>query len=531
MAGFKVRLGDGSEIGPMDLSALRTWLSQGLIDGDSPVMRPGSRKWEPLHTVRELQGVVSSRPQSKAKAKARRAREEEDEVETEAFDDEPSALDGLRIKAVGVVLLLVAAGFAYLSFRPTEALSAFDGAPWLQLALGALALGLAVIPGWGLTRNLVRIVLILAAFALFPLAGILFAQGERGAGLIALGSFWLLVSGLAALLPRRLGLAAVLIAAVPVLVGGYGLARFGRAQTTQAELSIQEWTMGERRFADDALGLTLDAPDGWLLLKPGNPVVKAPKDARVTLALTRHGGGGYLVTEPAQRGVATADQYLDRLQQRRRTEQAGYAPRQRVNAVVGSLTGRQLEAGWSDGATPIREVVVSGLDGWTAFALVAWMPEATASRPNGLDDLVRGFAARGLLAARLRSAVDAAIAAVPHLSTASAEQLMSQSEARLLEPDQAFRRSLSALAQNIGTLTDAEKAELTRLTTAAYSGLVWKDRARVADYVERVRKGATTPPTEDKEMAELMKQAEFRLSAEGRLKLQGFYEKAILAKN
>jgi hypothetical protein len=531
MAGFKVRLGDGSEIGPMDLSALRTWLSQGLIDGDSPVMRPGSRKWEPLHTVQELKGVVGSRPQSKAKTKARRARDEDDEGETETFDDEASTLDGVRIKAVGIVLLLVAAGFAYLAFRPTEALSAFDGAPWLQLGLGALALGLAVIPGWGFARNLVRVVLILAAFALFPLAGILFAQGERGAGLLALGSFWLLVSGLAALLPRRLGLAGVLIAALPVLVGAFGLVRFGRAQTTEADLAIQEWKTGERRFADDALGLTLDAPEGWLLLKPGNPVVKAPKEARVTLALTRHGGGGYLLTEPAQRGVATPDQYLDRMQQRRRGEQTGWAPRQRLNAVVGSLTGRQLEAVWSDGATAVREVVVSGLDGWTAFALVAWMPEASASRPGGLDDLVRGFAARGLLANRLRAAVDTAVAAVPHLSSASAEQLMSQSEARLLEPVDAFRRSLSALATNIGMLTDKEKAELTRLTTAAYTGLVWKDRARLADYVERVRKGAATTPAEDKEMAELMKQAELRLSSEGRLRLQGYYEKAIFAKN
>jgi hypothetical protein len=40
-----------------------------------------------------------------------------------------------------------------------------------------------------------------------------------------------------------------------------------------------------------------------------------------------------------------------------------------------------------------------------------------------------------------------------------------------------------------------------------------------------------TTPAEDKEMAELMKQAELRLSSEGRLRLQGYYEKAILAKN
>jgi hypothetical protein len=108
---------------------------------------------------------------------------------------------------------------------------------------------------------------------------------------------------------------------------------------------------------------------------------------------------------------------------------------------------------------------------------------------------------------------------------------MAQSEARLLEPDQAFRRSLQALAANIGSLTPAEKDELSRLTTATYGGLVWKDRAALADYVERVRKGALTPPGEDRAMAALLKSAESRLSGEGRLKLQSFYEKAILAKN
>jgi hypothetical protein len=108
---------------------------------------------------------------------------------------------------------------------------------------------------------------------------------------------------------------------------------------------------------------------------------------------------------------------------------------------------------------------------------------------------------------------------------------MAQSEARVLEPDQAFRRSLAALAENIASLTPAEKNELTRLTTATYAGVAWKDRGRLADYVERVRKGAITPPEEDRAMAALLGSAESRLSGEGRLKLQRFYEKAILAKN
>ena len=528
MAGFKVRLGDGSEIGPMDLAALRTWLAQGLVDGESPVMRPGSRKWVPLSTISELKGALGV---SRGKAKASRKKKAAEREEIEEFDDEPTAVDRLRVRVVCALLLLLAAGLGLLTFRPSEALSAFDGAPWLELALGALALGLALVPGWDLARTLVRIVLMLAAFALFPLAGILYAQGERGAGLLALGSVWLIVSGLAALLPQRLGWAGLVVAVLPVLVGGYGVHRFGRAQASEAEQELRDWSAPERRFVDDGLGLTLDLPEGWVLLKPGNPLVQAPKNARVTLAIPRHGGAAYVVTEPAPRGVATVDQYLDKLQERLRTERPGFGPKERVNAILGSLTGRQLEAAWADGSTPYREVVVAGLDGWTGFALVAWMPEATASRTNGLDALARGFAARGLLAVRLREAVDAAVLAVPHLSAPAAEQLMAQSEARVLEPDQAFRRSLQALAANIGSLTPAEKDELSRLTTATYAGVPWKDRIALADYVERVRKGATTPPAEDRAMAALLKAAESRLSGEGRLKLQGFYEKAILAKN
>lgn len=530
MAGFKVRLSDGSEIPSMDLAALRTWLAQGLIDGDSQVMRPGSRKWVPLSTIPELKGALGI-SSTKSKAKASRARKAAERAELEELDDEPSAVDRLRVRVVCALLLLLAAGLGFLAFRPGEALSAFDGAPWFELALAALALGLALLPGWDLARKLTRVALILAAFALFPLAGILLAQGERGAGLLALGSVWLVVSGLAALLPRRLGWAGLAVAVLPVLVGGYGIHRFGRAQASEAEQRLRDWSLPERRFADDGLGLTLDAPDGWVLLKPGNPLVPAPKDARATLAIPRHGGAAYLIAEPAARAVATPDQLLDAIQTRRRSERPGFEAGQRVNAVIGSLTGRQLEAAWSEGGTRFREVVVAGLDGWMGFALVAWMPEGTASRPNGLDALSRGLAARGVLAVRLRQAVDAAVAAVPHLSAPAAEQLMAQSAARVIEPDQAFRRSLQALAENIGSLTPAEKNELSRLTTATYSGVPWKDRTRLAGYVERVRKGDTTTPAEDHEMAELLRSAELRLSAEGRLKLQGFYEKAILAKN
>jgi hypothetical protein len=165
------------------------------------------------------------------------------------------------------------------------------------------------------------------------------------------------------------------------------------------------------------------------------------------------------------------------------------------------------------------------------FALVAWMPEAGASRPDGLEAVARALSARGLLAVRLKEAVDAAVSEVPHLSAPAAEQLMAQSEARVLEPDQAFRRSLAALARLLPSLSKDETRELTALTTATYSGVPWADRSRLAAYVARVRKTETTSPEDDRAMAALMKAAEERLTPARRLRLQAYYEKAILAEN
>jgi hypothetical protein len=527
MSGWMVRLGDGSEIGPMDLAALRTWLLQGLVDGDSPVMRPGSRKWIPLATVAELKGAVGARPKATRRpARGRPGRPEPEAVEAE----EPTPVDLWRVRVVGALLLAAAGAFGFLAWRPADASPAFDGAPWLQVSLGTLALGLALLPGWDLGRRIVRVALLLVAFALFPLAGILIAQGERGAGLLALASVWLFASSLAALLPRTLGWAGLALALVPVLAAGYGAWRFGRAPEGQASAGAKGWATADRRFADDALGLTLDIPEGWVSLKPGNPLVAAPAEARLTLAQPRQGGFGYLVTEPAPRGVATADQYLDRVVGRR-AARPGLEAGPRSNALLGSLAGRSLGSTWLGGGVRQREIAVAGLDGWTGFALVAWMPEATASRPDGLDALARGLAARGLLAVRLRAAVEAAVAGVPHLSAPAAEQLMSQSEARVLEPDQAFRRSVVALARLLPSLSKDEMRELTGLTAAAYAGVPWAERSRLASYVERVRKSATTSAEEDREMAALMKTAEEGLTPARLLRLQAYYEKAIRAEH
>ena len=162
-----------------------------------------------------------------------------------------------------------------------------------------------------------------------------------------------------------------------------------------------------------------------------------------------------------------------------------------------------------------------------SFALVAWMPEVSASRPAGLDPLATALSARGLLAPRLEAAVQAAVEQVPHLSPPVAELLMAQTEARVLEPEQAFRRSVVALAELLPSLSPAETRELSRLTRVTYQGVPRRSRARLARYIEQVRHSDTTDPAQDREMAELMKAAELRLSPDQLQRLRTYYERAV----
>lgn len=529
MNGFKVRLGDGSEIGPMDLAALKTWISQGLVDRDSPVMRPGSRKWAPLGSIPEFKGSAGPRRRA-APASAGAGRTRGGGREAAGAHPAADPQDRWRMVAAGVLLIVFGVLLASAAFSPSQVLPALEAVPWLQLALGFLALGLALLPGWPLSRRIVRALVCLAAFALFPAAGILFAQGERGAALAAAGSAWLVLSGLLALLAPSLPVARAVLALLVSLAGLAGAVHFAHAPATEEARQLREWSAPERRFTDDALGLTLQIPSGWVALKAGNPIVAASADARVTLVQPRRGGRAWLATGPAPLGVATAEQYLDSVVARRRSERPGYTVGPHADTLVGTLPGRRATATWSDGGVRQSELVVAGLDGWMGFALVAWIPDDGAGRAAGdLEPLAASLVARGLFAARLREAVSRALAAVPHLTSSSATQLMAASEARVLEPEQAFRRSVAALAKLVPELSQPESRELAGLSAAVYAGLPWAERSRLSSYIERVRKGDTTPADEDREMARLMKAAESRLAPARLTRLRAYYDKAVQA--
>ncbi len=185
MPAYKVRLDDGSEMGPLDPEMLRSWYQQGLINRDSKVRPAGGKSWSRLIDVVDIS--------SWGAAGGTKGREAEAEDEYEELSDDPQRW---RIFMASVFFFLVAAGAGYFALFPDRWLPALKEAPWREIALGHLALGLLLVSGSDSMRKVVRVLVFLLTFSLFAVAAPVLLQGFQWRALAILASAWVMGSGL-----------------------------------------------------------------------------------------------------------------------------------------------------------------------------------------------------------------------------------------------------------------------------------------------------------------------------------------------
>ena len=164
-------------------------------------------------------------------------------------------------------------------------------------------------------------------------------------------------------------------------------------------------------------------------------------------------------------------------------------------------------------------------DGWVYYALVAWAPQSAGAAD--LDALAAGVVTSGKLAANLQQAVQKVTLEVPALTPAAAELLMARSEARVLEPDQAFRRSFDAVANAIARLEGRRGPGDGPAHRVVLRDL---DLTRPDPACGLRRQGAEAPdddPPGRPRDGLLMKAAVLRLPAPKRERLQVLYQKAV----
>lgn len=212
--GFRVRLDDGSEM-DLDSDMVRSWYDQGLIHDRTPMRAPGSKNWKRMDEVVEMRGWKQSG----------RVSVEDDGDVAEAAG--PAGPQRWRSYVASVLLFAAGGGAAYLWFFPDRWTPAIAPVPWREIALAALVLALSLVRGWSAGRVFTRVVMLLAAFALFPLAGLLIAQGVRGLPLLVLLAAWVVASGFFAFLGAAVPTANAVLYLVTILLGAAGIFYFG----------------------------------------------------------------------------------------------------------------------------------------------------------------------------------------------------------------------------------------------------------------------------------------------------------------
>ncbi len=227
-AGFKVKISDGSVVGPLDPDMLKSWYEQGLIDRQTPVLPAGTKSW------RRLEDVFDVSQSSRAGATNEDFEGEEDRAPREF----PRAG---RLLAAGV-LIAGAAGALAVILMPGTWRSDLEPVPWREIGYVQLLLALVALHDAEWSRRVARVGVFLGAFCVFPAIGFAIAQGVGLDAYLVLGSAWLLGSGLFFLLGPHLPWTQLAASLAAILVGLYGIVRFGVVMGAAASVSASSNT-------------------------------------------------------------------------------------------------------------------------------------------------------------------------------------------------------------------------------------------------------------------------------------------------
>jgi len=529
MGGYKVRLDDGSEIGPLDLASVRSWYNDGLINPESKVLTPGSRRWAPLRQAIDIRAWSGTTLQAGTR-KRKTGAAKEPEAHSWSGSSEPF-VERLRAPLAGTLLIAGAAIAGFWVWWPEQQRAALHSWPWKEIGLGLLALGLCLFVRPRVTRRLVFGGLLLAGMAALAMVGVLVVQKAPSAAYFVLGAGICACFGFVALLEGATASWFRTVVGSLVVIAAYGTTlRMGYVAKDQMESLVYSWVLPQEELNDTRIGMRFRLPAGWRFIKAGAPFLAAPADALGRLARQDASAYAYLTAERVPAGVVQLDALGERAVAARRLVVPSLRAIERATVQI---SGRPTVRAAGESGTfsaPVNEAVLVWRDGFTLYTLVGWGEGGNrAEAARRFDELATGFESLAGSGSRLADALGKAVAEVTFISPATAERLMSASDAEILEPAQLFKRALVLGGKGIPRLAPADVRELQNILDVAYRGMDRRDRKRLADYLAQIRGTGGSDLAEDREMCGVMGRAVAQLSAVSRQRLQALYDQTIQA--
>jgi hypothetical protein len=330
-------------------------------------------------------------------------------------------------------------------------------------------------------------------------------------------------------LPRVLLLAVVGLVVVGSIVAAAVAFMLPALQRRRAMAEIQRYALADRSLSDAATGLTLDLPQGWVALRPDNPLV-TDANARLELAQPSLGAVAGLVSESLPRFTGPLDAYADRIVAQRRLLQPSLKETGRSDLRFAKGQAKLVKTTTGDGPQTESGALAVFQDGWIYFTLQAWAPASAADDlvPE-LESLAKGMRVPSERGERVQETLDRTVREVPELSRGAVEELVRE---RLSKGEGTVDLSAAALrvvSQGLYTLRSAETQELGEIYAQVYGPIPEEERVRLGRYVQQVRAGVHVPEDEAQAARQLLRQGIDSLPEDVRARLQVLNDKAFRA--
>jgi hypothetical protein len=311
------------------------------------------------------------------------------------------------------------------------------------------------------------------------------------------------------------------------VVAAVGWWLISRRTGPSSEDAIKEWASTDRSFADSGLGVSLQAPEGWVILRKGNPFVLV-SNTLVPLAHPKTGGFAVLTMESAPKREQL-DAALDALMESRRVTLPGIAEQERGDATISGQPCRRSTATWTADGGRHRAIMTVWQDAWNYFALTGWSPES-ADFDKAFQALQGGLSAKPVISARIQQVVPRVIQEAPQLTEAAALGLVRAVMSHGGSPESVSQEAYYAAHRGRVVLTIDEAKEMGKiLNEQVYKPIPKEQRAQLAAFLERVNAGRSSQPEEDQAMREQIKAGVLALPDDARARLQELWEKTITA--
>jgi len=280
-----------------------------------------------------------------------------------------------------------------------------------------------------------------------------------------------------------------------------------------------EWSTPERVLHDEPAGLDIKLPEGWVQLKPGNPLVVGD-GIRAALGETSLGAVAAVVLDAEGQAFLSPDDYLDRWYAARREKLEGMTQKGREDVGIGAANGRKMKFTWSDQGRGMQGFATAWKDGRRYFCFWGWTTGSLAgAAAERFATLERSLSFSAPVDTFLQEVTPRVTAACPMLSV-EAVGTLARSLPKTATPEAYCRRGLEWALRGQGQLPAAESAEFRSISQKLYGAMSERDRDRLGQYMDRLRQAQPTTPADDRAMSVLMAGAIRRLTADDQARLR-----------